>query len=255
MNISVTILTKNSAKYLEEVIASAKDFNEVLIYDNGSTDNTLEIAKKFPNVRIVQGTFDGFGPTHNKASNAAKNDWILSIDSDEPITPRMAQEIAQLKLDDGAVYSFPRDNYFNGKFIKWCGWYPDRVIRLYNRTKTKFSDAQVHESVIDTNMKRIEMKGALKHYSYGSISDFLTKMQSYSTLFAVQNQGKKSSSPLKAVLHGMFAFWKSYLLKRGFLGGYEGFIISAYNGHTAFYKYIKLYEANQKLSKSSNSKS
>ena len=96
-------------------------------------------------------------------------------------------------------------------------------------------------------MKRIEMEGSLKHYSYASISDFLTKMQSYSTLFALQNQGRKSSSPIKAILHGMFAFWKSYVLKRGFLGGYEGFVISAYNGHTAFYKYLKLYEANQKL--------
>jgi len=249
MKISVTILTKNSSKYLEEVLASAKDFDEVLIYDNGSKDNTMEITQKFPNVRIVEGSFEGFGPTHNKASAAAKYDWILSIDSDEPITPQMAQEIAQMPLDESCVYSFPRDNYFNGKFIQWCGWYPDRVIRLYNRTKTKFTNAQVHESVIDTHMKRIEMKGALKHYSYASIADFLTKMQSYSTLFAAQNQGKKSSSPIKAVLHGMFAFWKSYVLKRGFLGGYEGFVISAYNGHTAFYKYLKLYEANRKLEK------
>ena len=247
MNISVTILTKNSAKYLQEVLEAVQTFDEVLIYDNGSTDMTLEIAKQFPNVRIEKGTFEGFGITHNKASNLAKHDWILSIDSDEVVTPSLLKEIRESLLDIQSIYSFPRHNYFNGKFIQWCGWYPDKVIRLYNRTVTHFSDSQVHESIKDLNMKKIEMKAPLIHYSYASISDFLTKMQSYSTLFATQNAGKKSSSLSKAILHGIFAFCKSYLIKRGFMGGYEGFIISAYNGHTAFYKYLKLYEANQRL--------
>lgn len=242
--ISVTILTKNSKKYLFEVLAAVKNFDEVVVYDTGSTDNTLEIAKQFPNVTIYQKSFCGFGPTHNLASEAARNDWILSIDSDEVVTLEMDEEIAQLQLDPGAVYSFPRHNYFNGKWIKWCGWYPDRQIRLYNRTKTRFTDAQVHESIIDSGMRKIPLASPLKHYSYESIADFLTKMQLYSDLFAAQNKGKKSSSPLKAILHGFFAFFKSYILKRGFLGGYEGFVISSYNAHTAFYKYLKLYEIN-----------
>lgn len=245
--ISVTILTKNSQKYLSEVLAALKDFDEIVVYDTGSTDETLAIAKKFPNVRIFQKEFRGFGPTHNDASSAARNDWILSIDSDEVVTPQMAAEIQRQKLDPEAVYSFPRNNYFNGKWIEWCGWCPDRQIRLYNRTKTHFSLAQVHESILDDGMRHIELKGPIKHYSYETISDFLTKMQFYSTLFAAQNCGKKSSSPWKAIGHGAFAFFKSYVIKRGFLGGYEGFVISAYNGHTAFYKYLKLYEANQRL--------
>lgn len=226
---------------------SLRGFNEVVIYDTGSTDNTLHIAKQFPNVTIFQNTFHGFGPTHNEASNAAKYDWILSIDSDEVVTPEMAKEIAQLNLEDDCVYSFPRDNYYNGKWIKWCGWYPDRQMRLYNRTKTRFTDAQVHEAIISEGMQNISLNGAIRHYSYETISDFLTKMQSYSTLFAKQNVGKKSSSPWKAIGHGFFSFFKSYIIKKGFLGGYEGFVISSYNAHTAFYKYLKLYEANQKL--------
>ena len=218
----------------------------VLLYDNGSTDATVEIATRFPNVRIVHGIFQGFGPTHNQASSLATNDWILSIDSDEVVTPALVQEILALALDPNCVYSFPRHNEFNGKWIKWCGWYPDRQIRLYNRTKTSFSNRQVHEAIITANCQQISLKNPLKHYSYAAISDFLSKMQSYSELFAKQNCGKKDSSLIKAISHGFFAFFKSYFLKRGFLGGYEGFVISAYNGHTAFYKYLKLYEANQK---------
>lgn len=246
--ISVTILTKNSSKYLPDVLDSLKAFDEVLIYDNGSKDQTLEIACQYPNVRIILGTFKGFGPTHNLASKGAKHDWILSIDSDEIVTPEMKDEISNLQLKEECVYSFPRNNYFNGKFIRWCGWYPDRQYRLYNRTKTCFTEAQVHESIIIDKMRHVPLKSPLIHYSYDTIADFLSKMQSYSHLFAEQNLGKKSSSPLKAVAHGWFAFFKSYILKKGFMGGYEGFVISAYNGHTAFYKYLKLYEANQRKS-------
>lgn len=244
--VSVTILTKNCPKYLQGVLKSLRDFDEVLVYDNGSTDNTLEIATSFPNVRVVIGTFEGFGVTHNKASAAAKHDWILSIDSDEVVTPEMAKEIANRKLDEKCVYSFPRNNYYNGKWIRWCGWYPDRQYRLYNKKKTEFTTAQVHESIIITDLKHVPLNGPLIHYSYDSIAEFLTKMQSYSTLFAIQNRGIKSSSPFKALLHGLFAFFKSYFIKKGFMGGYEGFVISSYNAHTAFYKYLKLYEINRK---------
>lgn len=243
--ISVTILTKNSDKYIAQVLKSVQSFDEVLIYDNGSQDNTLGIAASFPNVTIIKAAFEGFGETHNKASSRAKHDWILSIDSDEIVSPELDREIKETKLDQNTVYSFPRHNYFNKKFIKWCGWYPDVQFRLYNRKKTSFTSAKVHESVIVKNLKVVQLKSPIIHYSYDSISDFLNKMQSYSTLFAEQNKNKKSSSPCKAVLHGLFAFFKSYVLKLGVLGGYEGFLISSYNANTAFYKYVKLYEANQ----------
>lgn len=244
--ISVTILVKNSQRYIKEVLSALQSFDEVVVYDTGSTDETLLIAEKFPNVTIYREKFIGFGPTHNLASDVAKNDWILSIDSDEVVTSEMVNEIDHTQLSENCVYSFPRNNYFNGKFIKWCGWYPDRQVRLYHRKHTRFSDAQVHEGVMTNNLQRISLNAPIKHYSYASISEFLEKMQLYSDLFAKQNVGKKSSSPFKAIIHGFLAWMKSYFLKRGFLGGYEGFVISLYNGHTAYYKYLKLYEANKK---------
>lgn len=243
--ISVTILTKNSQKYLTEVLKALEIFDEILICDTGSTDNTLDIARTFPNVTIHLRPFIGFGPTHNIASALARNDWILSIDSDEVVTPEMVASLSHLSLDDNSAYSFPRDNYYKGKWIRWCGWYPDRQVRLYNRQKTKFSDLQVHEGVITTGLQIIALNEPMKHYSYDSVADFLNKMQAYSDLFAKQNRHKKKSSLCKAILHGCFAFFKSYILKRGFCGGKEGFEISIYNANTAFYKYLKLAEANQ----------
>ena len=215
--ISITILTKNSRKYLQEVLKSLVKFDEVLICDTGSTDNIIEIASDFPNVTIYERPFTGFGPTHNTASSLAKNPWILSVDSDEVLTPALINEILQLSLQRGCVYSFQRHNEYNGKWIKGCGWYPDRQIRLYHRDDTSFTDAQVHESIIAHHLTEIPLIHPLRHYSYAGTSDFLTKMQTYSHLFALQYQGKKSSSTCKAVLHGLFAFFKSYILKRGII--------------------------------------
>ncbi len=245
--ISVTILTRNSQKYLREVLQSLSSFDEVAILDTGSCDNTLKIASQFPNVVIYHSSFDGFGKAHNEISSLAKHDWILSIDSDEIVTRELYKEISSLKLSEDRVYSIPRNNYYRGVHIKWCGWYPDRQIRLYNKTKTQFSQAEVHEAIISEGMKIISLKNPLKHFPYEKTSDFLSKMQTYSSLFAKQYAGKKKSSVRHAICHGLFAFFKSYILKRGLLGGQEGFIISLYNANTAFYKYLKLYEKNQSL--------
>lgn len=245
--ISVTILTKNSSRYLEEVLSALTSFDEVLIYDNGSQDNTLEIAQKFSNVVIKTGPFYGFGETHNRVSAMAKNDWILSLDSDEVLTEGLIREIHNLKLKNGVVYAIPRHNEYQKRWVKGCGWYPDSPKRLYNRQDTRFSTHQVHESIESKNMEVVTLKSYYRHYSYDSINEFIAKMQHYSDLFAKERAGKVPSSPGKAFLHGFFAFFKSYFLKRGFLDGYDGYLISCYNGHTAFYKYMKLYEANLKF--------
>jgi glycosyltransferase involved in cell wall biosynthesis len=243
--ISVTILTKNSQKYLSEVLSALQIFDQVLVCDTGSQDETINIARSFPNVTLYERSFIGFGPTHNVASSLAKYDWILSIDSDEIVTPELANEIQALTLSRGHIYSFPRHNEYRGKWIRWCGWHPDRQIRLYHRLDTQFSDAQVHEAVESRHLQEIPLQSPLRHYSYACTEDFLHKMQSYSTLFALQYKGKRSSSLTKALAHGFYSFFKSYILKRGFLGGQAGFEISFYNANTAFYKYLKLAEANR----------
>ena len=245
VKISVTILTKNSDQTLANCLRALEDFEEVIILDTGSTDLTLDIAQTFPKVKVFEADFQGFGPLHNIAAEKASNEWILSVDSDEVLSEELAREILNLKLERKCIYSFPFYNYFNGKHIRGCGWFPDRHIRLYNKAETQFSNDFVHEKIITNNLKEVQLKNPVKHDSYRSISDFLKKMENYSSLYAQQNKQKKSSSLLKALLKGSFTFFKSYFLKKGFLDGREGFIISVYNSQTTFYKYLKLEELNQ----------
>ncbi len=242
--ISVTIINNNGVRLLKEVLVALSSFDEVLIYDSGSTDDSLIIAKSFPNVTIHQHPFNGFGAAHNHAASLAKHDWIFSIDADEIVSEELIKEISQLKLDPKYIYDITFHNYFNGKWIKWCGWYPESHIRLYNRKSTGFTNVQVHEGIKTDHLKIVALKSPIYHYSYASISDFLVKMERYSTLFAKQYVGKKRASFFTALYHGAGAFLKCYFLKRGFLGGFEGYIISRYNGETAFYKYLKLKELN-----------
>ena len=238
------MLTKNSEATLAETLDSLKDFDEVVILDNGSTDSTLDRAKRYANVRVERMPFIGFGKLRNEASRFAKHDWILAIDSDEILSPPLLAELKILKLDPNCVYSIPRHNFYNGKQIRGCGWGNEKVVRLYHRKQARFGDADVHESLDAKNLKIVPLKSPLLHTPYRSTSDFLAKMQHYSTLFAKQNQGKKTSSFGKALGRGLFAFFRSYIIKGGWRDGKEGFTISVYNGNTAFYKYLKLAEAN-----------
>lgn len=246
--LSVTILVKNAEATLAETLRSLESFSEVVLLDTGSTDQTLQIAARFANVKVFHAPFQGFGPSHNLATSLASHDFILSLDSDEVLSDALIQEIHALCLDPNSVYRIRRDNYFQGKWIRGCsGWYPDRIVRLYNRKTTSFTDAAVHEKIIVGALNVVELTHPMRHTPYRSISEFLGKMQMYTTLFAEQNVGKKRSSVSKAILHALFTFCKSYFLKRGVLCGFQGFFISLYNGHTAFYKYIKLLEANQRV--------
>ena len=246
--ISVTLMVKDGEKYLAECLESLRRFDEVFLLDTGSTDRTLEIARKFENVKIVERDFMGFGPTKNLAAGLARNDWILSIDSDEVLTAELARALLDLELDPNAVYRFPRQSYYNGKWIKGCGWYPDKIIRLYNKTRTAFNDNLVHESVVvKPDMKVADLKWPVKHYPYDSAASLVDKFQFYSTLYADQNRGKIQSSPLKAVTRGGAAFFKGYFLRRGFADGYEGFLIALCQGLSTYFKYIKLHEANKKI--------
>ncbi len=246
--ISATILTKNSAARLDETLQALAWCDEVLVFDSGSTDDTLTLARRHPNVTVhrLAGSFPGFGRAHQQATALARNDWILSIDSDEVVTPALARELAALPLDLHTVYSIPFHNYFNGRLITSCGWHPERHERLFNRTTSDFCSSEVHERVKTDQLSVQRLHHPIEHYSYESADDFLRKMRSYGQLFAHQHAGRKSSGPIKAVTRSTWAFAKSYFLQRGFLQGYEGLVISAYKAQTVFWKYLLLHEANRR---------
>ena len=252
MNISAVIIVKNAELTISATLESLKAFNEVILYDNGSDDNTLNIAERFENVRIIQGEFIGFGPTKNLAASYAENDWIFSIDSDEVVSPNLLSLLQTTSLDAGAVYSIERFNYYQKKRVRFSGWRKEIIFRLYNRKTVSFNDKMLHETLeIPGNVKKKHLKAEIRHYSFHSTSDFIHKINLYSDFYANARKGKKSGSPLRAVISGFYEFFNKYILRFGFLDGYRGLLISFSAGAGAFYKYIKLYEFNRKDTKCS----
>jgi glycosyltransferase involved in cell wall biosynthesis len=243
MGISVVIIVKNGATTLPRCLESLSAFDDVVLYNNGSTDDTATIALSYPNVRLIEGNFVGFGPTKNTAAEHAKYDWIFSLDADEILNEAIVQEIMGLAFEPKIVYSLLRKNFYKTTEIRHC-WGADEIVRIYNRTATEYTGKQVHEHVLTDGMHVEKLVNSFSHFPYQSISEFVMKADRYSTLFATDNVGKKSSSPAKAFFNGVYSFFRTYILKRGFLDGYAGLIISFSHMATNFYKYIKLYEMN-----------
>ena len=276
--ISATILVKNAQDTLRECLDSLREFDEIILLDNGSSDETLTIAREFNatygNLVIHTSEFIGFGALKNLAVSYARNEWIFSIDSDEVLESATLARLKELfgalenvdskdrdsktsessALDSqtpqtpqtpppNTLFALPRKNLYKGEWIKACGWYPDFVTRIFHKGYTRFNDHLVHESIIlpqDAKLMRLEC--GLKHYAYDNITHLLQKLQAYSSLWAEQNT-HKSASPLKAITRSIWSFVRSYAFKKGFLYGYKGFIISVCNALGVFFKYMKLYEA------------
>lgn len=244
MNVSAVMIVKNGVRTIRKSLESLREFDDVIVYDNGSTDKTQSIAREFPNVNLIEGEFDGFGMTKNRAASFAKHVWVLIIDSDEVVDERLLHALKTKRLDSKTIYIVNFLAYYKDIQIRHCGWNNQKIRRLYNKSVTSFNDNAVHENIIDEGMKKELIEGNMKHYSYMNISDFIVKLDRYSTLFANDNVGKKKSSPAKAFFNGLYSFFRTYILKRGFLDGYAGLIIAFSHMATNFYKYIKLYEMN-----------
>jgi len=248
MDISAVIIVKDGERTIKECLEALSAFEDVVVFDNGSTDGTQDVCRNYKNVNLVEGEFIGFGPTKKLASTYAEHDWILSLDSDEIVTEKFVDTLKEKTLDIDTVYSIKRINYYKDIEIKH-GWSNDVLPRIYNRRRTNISDSMVHEGVVTDNMKVEYLNIALKHLRYTSISEFIIKADHYSTLFAEQNVGKRSSSPLKAIGNSTFTFMRKYFFKLGFLDGYPGLVMAYTNMIENFYKYMKLYEKNKELEK------
>lgn len=245
---SAVLIVKNGGATLLECLNSLKSFDEIILLENGSSDDTLEIAYKFkenfPNLRIEQSEFIGFGALKNLALSYARNEWVFNIDADEVLESLCLEELATLKLDKEHILALPRKNLYKKEWIKACGWYPDFVLRIFNKNFTHFNDNAVHESLIlPKETKIIKLKSGIKHIPPIDIEKIIYKMNLYTSLSAKEKfaQGKKASI-LGAIFRFFFVFFKDYILRLGFRYGYKGFIIALLNANGAFFRYMKLYE-------------
>ncbi len=241
MKISATIITFNEERNIARVIESLRCCDEILVLDSGSTDRTVEIATKL-GARVVEASWHGFAAQKNIAASLAQHDWILSLDADESLSEALEAEIWQIKKNgpefDG--YTMPRLAQYLGRWILHSGWYPDRKVRLFNRTKAKWVVDFVHESV-KVEGRVGHLKSNLLHFTCNSLSEHLKSMDGYTTLAAQEIVAAgKSVSLAKILLDPPWVFFRTYLLKLGFLDGPEGLAI-AYMA--AFYNFVKYAKA------------
>lgn len=240
--LSVTVITKNEAHNIADCLRSVQFADQIVVLDCGSTDDTAKIAVSMGAEFDVRADWEGFGIQKNRALSAASCDWVLSLDADERITPKLAAEIqAVLTKPLFDVYSIPRQSSFCGQYIYHSGWSPDRVIRLFRRNSAIFSDDLVHERVV-TKHKVGALKSAMLHESYLNLESVLDKANRYSTAGAqlLFNKGKKGTLG-SALLHGSWAFFRTYFLRLGFLDGRLGLVLALSVAEATYYRYLKLW--------------
>lgn len=239
--ISAVIISRDAGQTLRKTLESLRRFDEVIVYDNGSSDGTIGIAREFPNVALHEGEFLGFGPTKNHAAGLAKHDWVFSIDADECVGPVLLDSLAAADLGDRAVaYSVHRANYLMGREVRHAGWGYDWLLRLYNRTATQLTEATVHEIVLPpAGGKVTRLRGDLLHDAVRELGSFLVKIDRYSELRREEATSAKLL-PL-IVVRACWAFIRSYFIRLGILDGWRGLVIAICDANGTFFKYMKPY--------------
>ncbi|MEY4749136.1 MAG: hypothetical protein RIQ60_1350 [Pseudomonadota bacterium] len=250
MSLSVILITLNEQANLADCLASVAFADEIVVVDQDSSDGTREIAAAHGARVQVHADWPGFGAQKNRALDLARSDWVLSLDADERITPALRDEILAVMDDPSAAacYSMPRSSWYCGRFMKHSGWTPDRVVRLFRRGTARFSNDLVHERLVFEG-RAGALREPMLHYSYRDFSRVLHKIDQYSSASALQKfQAGQRASVGQALWHGVWAFVRTYVLRRGFLDGAHGLALAISNAETSYYRYLKLWALQQQAS-------
>jgi glycosyltransferase involved in cell wall biosynthesis len=243
LRVSATIITLNEAEHIAAAIDSVSWADEIIVVDSGSTDGTVDIARA-KNVTVTTRAWTGYADQKNHAASLAAHDWIFSLDADERVTPPLAAEVQALlqSTPPKRAYRVPRVSFHLGRWIRTTDFYPDYQTRLYDRRAGSWHGRYVHESVhVDGGAGYLQHE--LEHYSFRDLSDQVARINHYSSLAARQmyDRGRRAS-PVDIFLHPPAAFIRNYLLRRGFLDGSAGLLISIANSYSVFLKFAKLWE-------------
>ncbi|MFO1322000.1 MAG: glycosyltransferase family 2 protein [Burkholderiales bacterium] len=245
MSLSVIVITRNEEAAIGRCLDSVRWADEIVVLDSASTDRTVEIARSRAAKVTVDAQWPGFGPQKNRALSMATGDWILSLDADEWLTPALAGEIREAigRPDAPEAFEMPRSSSFCGREMRHSGWWPDHVVRLFRRGRARFSDDIVHERlVVDGRTDRLQHP--LQHESFVTLDEVVDKMNRYSSAGARMRVARgKRGSVGSAVLHGVWAFLRTYVFRAGFLDGREGFVLAVANAEGTYYRYLKTWLA------------
>jgi len=246
--VTVTIITLDEAAHIAGAIDSAAWADEIVVVDAGSVDDTLAIARG-KGARTETRAWTGYVDQKNFAASLASHHWIFSLDADERIPPPLAAEIRAVLSTEPPHHGYrvPRVTYHLGRWVRTTDFYPDYQTRLYDRRKARWRGRYVHESVV-VDGPAGQLTKELHHYSYRNLSDHLDRINAYTTLAARQmHEGGKRARAVDLLIHPPAAFLRNYVLRRGFLDGTAGLILSAVNTYSVFLKFAKLWEI-QRLS-------
>ena len=247
VSLSVAMIVKNEAENLPDCLRSVAFARQIVVVDSGSSDETVRIAAEF-GCEVFSEAWRGFGPQKQFAVEQCREAWILVLDADERIPPETARVIRQIIDSPGNLngYSFPRKNFFQGRWIRHAGWWPDRVVRLFRRGQGRMTGAAVHEAVaVEGQVKALEVP--IDHWTESRLGPILRKIDRYSTLGAQQAfaEGRWCSIG-SASLRAGFTFFQDYLLRGGLLDGPEGLTLAVTDAVNKFFKFAKLSELNRR---------
>ena len=244
VTLSAILITKNSERTIRRCLTSLEFVDEVIVVDSGSTDATAAICRELGANVHETADWPGYGPQKNRALDHATGEWVFSIDSDEWVSDALRSEIARAASagqEAVAAYAMPRRSSFCGRFMRHSGWWPDRVVRLFRRGSARFSDDLVHERlIVDGSIGRI--REPILHEAVTDIDQLIAKMNSYSSSGAQMKQLRGERATLAtAIVHGAWTFFRTYVLRLGFLDGREGFLLAVANAEGSYYRYVKLW--------------
>ncbi|HEV7783020.1 MAG TPA: glycosyltransferase family 2 protein [Chitinophagaceae bacterium] len=247
-SLSVVIICKNEAGIIGKTLQSLEGLtDDIIVYDNGSTDDTVAIAKKFP-VTVYESCWTGFGRTKNMANEKARYDWILSLDADEAIDEELKKSLLALSLtDEKTVYEIKFKNFFGTQWLRFGEWGNDKHIRLYDRRQVNWDEEPVHEKLVlpaGTGISRL--KGNILHYTAIDLEKYRIKLSKYAVLNAEKyyEQGKKTGA-FRKYAAGFFSFLQNYIFRAGFLDGKGGYRCAMMTSRYTYDKYKNL----EKMSK------
>lgn len=240
--LSVIIITKNAEVHLPACLDSIHFADEIIVVDANSTDKTAIICQQFEKVTFfIADDWLGFGQQKNRALAKANGMWILSLDADEQVSEALQKEImTTIKHTSHTAFRIPRLSQFMGRWMKYS-WSNDYVTRLFRRDTAQFTPDLVHEQLQILQGTVGTFKAPLWHYAFNTLEEVLDKMNRYSSASAqMRYQQGQTASLAKAILHGLWTFFRFYVLKRGFLEGQEGFILAVSSAEGSYYRYLKL---------------
>ena len=245
--LTATIITLNESANITAALESVRWADEIVVVDAQSSDDTVEIARRFTD-RVVVREWPGYIAQKNYAASIASHDWILSLDADERVTPALALEIKALMGSDPpcAGYRVPRVSHYLGRWIRSTDWYPDYQLRLYDRRCARWTGRYVHESVSAEGQVG-RLRADLQHYPYRDVSHHLATIDRYSSLAARQMfEDGRHAGALQLSFHPVAAFLRNYLVHGGVREGAAGLIVSMLNSYYVFLKFVKLWEITKK---------